>query len=127
MAAASSTVVVMTTPHVTANQKSTLSVASAYNARESCGTTVQRNQAIASARIRRSPHPSIPQRQRDEAERADDDAPPGEQRKAVALHVVEEGLHHDPGGDERHRKAERDQDAVVEAHLAAALVEVVDE
>ena len=36
------------------------------------------------------------------------DAPPGEQRKAVARHVVEQRLHHDPAGDERRDEADRD-------------------
>src|SRR6516165_11471070 len=47
---------------------------------------------------------SVTQREPDQPERADDDAPPGEQPESVALHVVEKGLHHDPGADERHRK-----------------------
>src|SRR5262249_42840206 len=70
---------------------------------------------------------SIAQRQRDQADGADDDAPPGEQRETVALHVAEESLHHDPGGDERDREPDRDEDAVVQVHLSAALVEIVDE
>ena len=69
----------------------------------------------------------FPERQRDQPERADDDAPPGEQREAVALHVAEERLHHDPGADERHREADRDQDRIARAHLAVGLVEIVGE
>src|SRR6185295_3692605 len=48
------------------------------------------------------------ERERDQAERADQHAPPGEQREAVALHVAEERLDDDPGAHERHRKSERD-------------------
>ena len=50
-----------------------------------------------------------------------------EQREAVALHVVEERLHHDPGDDERHREADGDQHRVARAHLGASLVEIVGE
>ena len=61
--------------------------------------------------VRRNPSCAnlVTERQRDQPERADDDAPPGEQREAVALHVAEERLHHDPGADERHREADRDR------------------
>ena len=37
------------------------------------------------------------------ARAAEQDAPPGEQREAVALHVAQERLHHDPAEDERER------------------------
>src|SRR5262249_24959629 len=70
---------------------------------------------------------SVTQREPDQPERADDDAPPGEQPESVALHVVEKSLHHDPGADERHRKAERDDDRIPRRHLAVALVEVIGE
>src|SRR5580704_16083666 len=55
---------------------------------------------------------SHPQRQRDQAERADDDAPPGEQRKAVPRDVAEQRLDHEPAADERHRKADGDEQRV---------------
>src|SRR4029450_4627183 len=70
---------------------------------------------------------SIAQREHNEPKRADHDAPPGEQRKAVALHIAEERLHHDPGCHKRDHEADRDKEPVVEAHLATALVEVVHE
>src|SRR6516165_7736123 len=72
-----------------------------------------------------SPASSVSNRQRDQPERSHDDAPPGEQAKTVALHVVEKRLHHDPSAHERHRKSESHDDGVVHAHLRAALVEVV--
>src|SRR5262249_49176722 len=53
-----------------------------------------------------SPASSVSERQRDQPERSHDDAPPGEQAEAVALHVVEKRLHHDPSAHERHRKSE---------------------
>src|SRR5262249_26458963 len=70
---------------------------------------------------------SVSERQRDQPERSHDDAPPGEQAKAVALHVVEERFHHDPGAHERHGKSESHDDGVVHAHPPAALIKVVGE
>src|ERR1700686_2929782 len=80
---------------------------------------------------RPNPHryspPSISQRQRNEPHRSDDDAPPGEQAEAVMLDIAEKRLHDDPGGNERHRKTEGDDDHVARGHLPVALVEVVGE
>ena len=50
----------------------------------------------------------LPQRQRDQAECADDHAPPGEQRKTVAGDVIQKRFHHDDRGDERHHESDRD-------------------
>src|SRR5437763_11973766 len=44
----------------------------------------------------------LPHCQRDQAKRADNNAPPREQRKPVAGHVVQECLHHDDSRDERY-------------------------
>src|SRR5215468_11296920 len=74
-----------------------------------------------------SPASSVSNRQRDQPERSHDDAPPREQAKTVALHVVEKRLHHDPSAHERYRKSESHDHGVVHAHLAAALVEIVGE
>src|SRR5262245_19523609 len=57
--------------------------------------------------------------QQDQPERANDDAPPCEQPEAVTLHIAEERLHHDPGGDERHREADRDDQRIVKVEIFA--------
>src|SRR6266699_5854223 len=60
---------------------------------------------------RAPPHheePLSPHRQRDQAERADDDAPPREQRKAVAGNVTQKRLHHDDCGHERKHETDSD-------------------
>src|SRR5439155_20999308 len=64
-----------------------------------------------------------PHRQRDQAEGADDHAPPGEQHKAVAGDIVQERLHHDDRGDERHHETDRDNAEVIRRHVTVALVE----
>src|SRR5262249_38842143 len=84
-----------------------------------------------------SPGPPLPtpavwsylpeQREADQADRADDDAPPREQVESVAGDVVEEAFNHDPPGDERRDEADRHHQHVVEAHMRAVLVEVVGE
>src|SRR5229473_181265 len=51
--------------------------------------------------LRTVPRSALPhQRKPDEAERADDHPPPGEQVEAVSGHIVEKALHHEPPGDE---------------------------
>ncbi len=67
------------------------------------GNDTNGGQPITSHQIRRP----------EEAERADDQAPPREQREAVAGHVVEEALDHEPAGDERHDEADRDHDELL--------------
>src|SRR5665647_3916838 len=66
-------------------------------------------------------------RQRDQAERADDDAPPCEQYESVAGDVSQECLDHDHRGDERHHESDRDDARVIEADVGAILVEFIDE
>src|SRR5438552_10087596 len=70
---------------------------------------------------------SPPQRQRDQAERADHHAPPGEQDKAVPRDVAEKCLHHDDRGDERHHETDRDNAEMARGHVAMALVEIIGE
>src|SRR5262245_17089027 len=64
-------------------------------------------------------------RQRDQAEGADDNAPPGEQDEAVTRDVIEERLHHDDGGDEGHNETDCNDAEMVRRHLRAVLVEVI--
>src|SRR5207245_10357712 len=71
--------------------------------------------------------PSSSHSQRHQAERADDYAPPGEQRKTVAGDVVQEGVHHDNRGDERYHESDRDDADMIGRHLGALLVKIISE
>ncbi len=66
-------------------------------------------------------------RQRDQAERADDHTPPGEQRKAVAGDVIQKRLHHDDRSDKRYHEADRDDAEMIGRHVGAVLVKIVNE
>src|SRR5258707_14911660 len=76
-------------------------------------------------------HPTLrdllPHRQRDQTERADDDAPPGEQGEAVAGDVSQETFYHDGRPDERYPESDPDEALLIGRHVAAGLLEAVGE
>src|SRR5690349_13331172 len=71
--------------------------------------------------------PSMSHRERDETERADDHAPPCEQRKAVTGDIAQKRLHDDNRGDERHDEADRDDPEMIGRHFGATLEEIIGE
>src|SRR5262249_4826024 len=72
---------------------------------------------------RASPH----HREPDQADRANDHPPPGEQVEAVPGHIVEESFHYEPSRDERRNEPNRHHQNIVGAHVGAVFVEVVGE
>src|SRR5579872_3104979 len=68
-----------------------------------------------------------PQRERDQTERADNNTPPCKHDKAVAADIIEESLHHDQSGDERHNEADRDNAQVIGGHFGAVFVKIIGE
>src|SRR5258708_2971929 len=69
----------------------------------------------------------LPHRQRDQAERADDYAPPRKECEAVAGDVVQKRLHHDHRGNERDHESDRDDAPVIGRHLGAVLLKIISE
>src|SRR5690348_8290587 len=61
-----------------------------------------------------------------EQKAADKDAVPGKDAEAVLRHEGDEALHHEIGDDERDRKADRQDEDVLDVQLRAMLVERVD-
>src|SRR5690242_5889708 len=65
---------------------------------------------------------SQPRRERQQAQTADDNAPPREQCKAVASDVTKQCLHHEPAAYERDRKPDGDDQRIAAGELRSAFI-----